>query len=401
MGLLSGSLLLSIGLVASFNYVVNPYSIFAVPNITGFNAVKSRADQRGPMVKAHALESVQPRTLILGNSRAEIGFDPDNPAWPDEAKPVYNAALPGTGLGTSLTYLRHAAASGRLRHVVLGIDFLDFRVDSAARVQRPEPKPLLTPMDRLRDSVDALFSVDTALHAFATVRAQREAYPTSLTSLGFNPLREYVALARDEGYYALFRQRNEENARNFLRGPKAIFAAGTRTSSNFETLKALLWLASEKRIKLDLVIYPYHSEMLVLFQRTGLWPLFVEWKRELTSLVSTEIMHYPGSAITLWDFSAPTPLTTDAIPVKNDLSFAVRWYWEAGHFKKELGDRVLARLLGREGAQTEEEFGVILTPANAESHLARTEAALDNYRRSHPAVVTEIDQLVSDINLRQ
>jgi len=92
--------------VAAINLVVDPYGIFRLIDAPGFNSVKPAAPSRGPMVKAYQVQRVQPKTLILGNSRAELGLDPNHPAWPQTARPVFNAALPGTGTDTSLRFLR-------------------------------------------------------------------------------------------------------------------------------------------------------------------------------------------------------------------------------------------------------------------------------------------------------
>lgn len=49
------------------------------------------------------------------------------------------------------------------------------------------------------------------------------------------------------------------------------------------------------------------------------------------------------------------------------------WYWEAGHFKKELGDLVSDKVLGHCDSQrmVPNEFGTLFTAANVEAHLAQ------------------------------
>ena len=43
----------------------------------------------------------------------------------------------------------------------------------------------------------------------------------------------------------------------------------------------------------------------------------------------------------LWDFSGFSPYADEAVPLPGDTHSEMRWYWEAGHFKKSLGDRLL------------------------------------------------------------
>ena len=59
-----------LGLVALFNWLVDPYGIFRVISLDGFNRIKSQAGQRAEMYKRTGAERVRPHALILGNSRA-------------------------------------------------------------------------------------------------------------------------------------------------------------------------------------------------------------------------------------------------------------------------------------------------------------------------------------------
>ena len=79
-----------------------------------------------------------------------------------------------------------------------------------------------------------------------------------------------------------------------------------------------------------------------------------------------------------WDFGCPTELTAEAVPSEAERGAAMQWYWEAGHFKKELGDLVLARALG-ESNETDG-FGLELTTANVGERNTVCRAALKTVR---------------------
>ena len=70
---MAASLLL---LVAGFNILVDPYGLFRLVDAPAFNATKPTSGAHGAMVKAYQVLRVDPAGLILGNSRAEVGFDP-------------------------------------------------------------------------------------------------------------------------------------------------------------------------------------------------------------------------------------------------------------------------------------------------------------------------------------
>jgi len=66
----------------------------------------------------------------------------------------------------------------------------------------------------------------------------------------------------------------------------------------------------------------------------------------------------------LWDFSGCHSVTIEDVPASGDLRSEMRWYWEAGHFKKELGDLVLDKVLDHPDPQRKVPagFGTLLTP---------------------------------------
>lgn len=380
-----------LAMVAAFNLLVDPYDLFRVVYREGFNRVKSNAGQRTLTFKRTNVDRMRPNTLILGNSRAEIGFDPDSPAWPAALRPVFNLALPGSGPGSALDELRRVQGTNAPRLVLAGLDFLDFRVDPSAQigdVTRP-PKPD-NALQHLRERTSAVLTIGALVDSLSTLKAQHDPYSTALTDAGFNPMRDYVRIARSEGYYAMFRQRNQENARNYARGWKSVYLADGRPSPYFDAVAQIIAAADSGRTAIRLVIYPYHANTLVLFHQSGLWPAFEAWKRELVKLVNNA----PADAdVELWDFSGFLPYADERVPEPADRTTELRWYWEAGHFKKSLGDVLLARMFGASGEDAK--WGSRLTPQNSDAHLLGLRVARDDYERTHPAELAELTALIA------
>jgi hypothetical protein len=393
-GIFATSMLLAA--VAAFNLLVDPYDLFRVVSGEGFNRVKSQAGQRAAMFKRKNVERVRPNTLILGNSRAEIGFDPDSSAWPAAVRPVFNLALPGTGPHSALDEFRRAQDINAPRLVLVGLDFLDFRVDPSARIGfTPSPLRPDNPLQGLRDQTSALLTIDALVDSLGTMKAQRDPYPPALTDAGFNPMRDYVGIARREGYYAMFRQRNQENARNYARGWKSIYLADGRPASAFDAVGQIISAAHDRNTAVRLVIYPYHAQTLVLFHQAGLWPAFEAWKRELVKLVESAPA---GTDVELWDFSSFVPYADEKVPGPGDTTSELRWYWEAGHFKKSLGDILLARIFGIRGKNPQ--WGRRLLSQEVEEHLRQLRLARDDYERAHSAELAELAVLTAAANPR-
>ncbi len=410
----TGALLL---LAAVVNLLVDPYGLFRVVDQPGVNQLKPAATTHGALAKAYQVLRVQPRAIVLGNSRSEVGFNPNHPLWPAGSRPVYNLALPGSGTSTAVDYLRHVLANQtganarKLTTIVWGIDFMDFLVDGQAQ-HAPEALKLgggrllvyrngslntLRWQSQARDFGQSLITLDALLDSVQTVTSQGNPYAMDLTAHGFNPMAEYLKITADEGYWNVFRQRDEANTSAYARRPKRIFDASGNSSAPLEDMRQILQLCRQNGIDLRLVIYPYHAHLLEIIRITGHWPAFDAWKRAVVGVVTDEAASTGGKAVPLWDFSGFNAFTTETIPVKGDRQTKMRWYWEAGHFKSALGDLVLNRVFGAAGSV---DLGTLLTPAMLDAHLLAMQAQEIDYRSTKASEVAELERMAEALHLR-
>jgi len=377
----------------TLNYWVDPYGLYRP---YGDGDWKPHAAAQGGLVKPYLVLRHPPRTLILGNSRAEVGFDPADAAWPESAQPVFNLALPGTGTRVAHRLFDHVLASHPPQNVVLGVDFMDFLVEPDVRPGDPAITRRLAVLPNgrrnnrrwlqtLLDGAATLASLDALWHSLDTLRARGKPDAAHLTAAGFNPMHDYAQIAHDEGYFNLFRQRDSENIRAYQKRPKNLFSRGTRTSPAFEDVTAILDAARARGIHVQVVIYPYHAHLLETFRITDRWELFEIWKRELAYRVA---VHGRGLA-TLWDFSGYHPYAREAVPPAGNKRAVVYGYWEAGHFKKELGHRLLARLSGA----NDPGFGVVLTPENVDAQLSAIRRGGEQYRAERRDEIAPLEAL--------
>jgi hypothetical protein len=95
----------------------------------------------------------------------------------------------------------------------------------------------------------------------------------------------------------------------------------------------------------------------------------------------------------LWDFSSFVPYADERVPPPGDVASELRWYWEAGHFKKSLGDLLLARLFDARG--TDAPWGRRLLAQDVEAQLRALRTARDDYERAHPAELAELATLIA------
>src|SRR5207253_7176353 len=135
--------------------------------------------ERGPLFKHTGVERMHPSGLVLGNSRAEIGFDPDSPAWPAWARPAFNLALPGAGISAVAGDFDRALRGVTPKLVVVGLDFVDFRVDPASKNKFKAPAANADSLSEMRERASALLTMNALVDSLVTVKAQHEPYPTS------------------------------------------------------------------------------------------------------------------------------------------------------------------------------------------------------------------------------
>jgi hypothetical protein len=82
----------------------------------------------------------------------------------------------------------------------------------------------------------------------------------------------------------------------------------------------------------------------------------------------------------------------ESVPAKGDRRTEMRWYWEAGHFKSALGDRVLARMFADSAAGSE--IGRLVNAENIDAQQALIRSARAAYEQLFPDDVRLLQQMV-------
>ena len=377
------TLAICVALVGAINVFVDPLGIFGSPRIPGINATKPYLDHHRDLTRWQAARRVCAGAGIFGNSRAEIGFDPRHPAFAAAGLSAFNYALPSAPASTIDRQLKWLASIGCTpKLAIVGVEFNDFLGTTKAVPLPPVDAP---PQIDGKVLAETVFAITGLRDSAKTAALQRARYAATLTERGFNPLDNYIAEVDNSGHYILFRQRADENARSWGRKAKAIQPAEGQ-SIDQQALDALLAGIQQSGGKARLVIYPYHAEIRLMQARLGLADLFNDWKRMVVAIAA----RHPG--VEVWDFSGIGPETLEAIPAPGDRKTHLQYFWEAGHFKRALGDKVIARVMG--AADADGRFGIQLTPDNIENVIAADRKQLDTLLTTPSPLLTEVDDVV-------
>jgi hypothetical protein len=388
---------------AGFNYLVDPYGLFGSPRMAGFNELKPAATERVRVTKPYMASRAEPKVVIGGNSRPEIGLDPQSVCWMGVDQPVFNAAIPGADVFMQVRYVQHAVESGNARRVLFGVDFLDFLVDSSkvtgevdwerhARSydgrlrQDPGLHGVPASFQQAEDMLSGLFSMVALGDSVITLTAQRDPYSATRREDGFNPAQDYLPIIRNEGQAVLFLQKNAEVKKRLQQDGLGVLDAEGKQTLPLLALRHLLQWAASRDIEVVLFINPYHSDYLVQIELSGKWQVFEEWKSQLMAVADEY-------AVPLWDFNALDRYSTESPPPRNDRQSMLEWYWEPAHYRKELGDLMLATMLGRGcGLDINRTplFGARITPATLQSHLGSLRSDMKQFIDQNPDVLRRL-----------
>jgi hypothetical protein len=388
---------------ASFNYLVDPYGLFGARRVAGFNELKPAASERVRVIKPYMATRARPKVVIGGNSRAEIGLNPQGACWAPADQPVFNAGIPGSDAFMQTRYAQHAVESGKATRVLFGVDFLDFVVDASKpsgkinwdRLGKSFEGRLNTGLENglgasmslqiAKDVLGGLFSLVAVGDSFVTIASQRDKDAATRREDGFNPALDYRPIIRNEGQAVLFRQKNLEVKKRLQPSELGVLDVHGQPTIPLQALRRFLEWANAHDVDVVLFINPYHSDYLIQIELSGKWSLFEEWKRQLT-IIAAEY------AVPLWDFNAIDRYSTEQPPPPGDKGSELQWFWEPAHYRHELGDLMLAAMLDRQCGESRETggFGVKLDSLSLPRHLAQLKLEMHRFLLENPQVIERL-----------
>ena len=351
-------------LVFVFNYFVDPYAVSGAKRIEGFNHYKVHINSRVRLAKAYQPLRADFQTLIVGNSRVEMGVDPHHACLSAGGRKAYNLGIPGASIGYQSAAALNLVYQKPVNRVLMSLDFPDFLVAEGSsaplnsgispvanlQYQANGDINIAYRLSQLKDYYSAFFSLNALVSSIKTVVAQGSP-ATDRTEAGFNPAYDFASSTRIEGVRALFLQKEQLLQEKYQRRWSLYYENGQR-SEDFEHLKAFLSVLSSRDIEVVLFINPLHERFWNLLEKNRLLDLYPDWLGEITGIVEG----IQSSRVTLWNFSADSPYIHEPLPAQGEKGVALKWFWEPAHYRKELGDLMLDSIFS-ENCGTDMVFG--------------------------------------------
>lgn len=376
-------------LVAAFNIIMDPYNVFKLVDIEGINHEKPMLDEHIRLSMAYELRHENPRSVILGSSRAMRQLYCSHPGWSDDDRPCYNMGFLLANAYEVERYFQHANRNSSIKKVVYGLDFYMFNnnninihgFDESRLSVGPDGRPQFYPIS---DLLAMIISIDATKDSLETLLGQQEnkgttMYPGRPPENGLPP---ELAVPPEKQWDTFMGHSVGVVTSGYLVGESCdyrLHKKGPRGQDMLGSLESMAKTARNQGIKMHLFISPVHAYLEETKSFLGLWPYYEDWKRELVRITTDA-----GENVTLWDFSGYNTITTDPPPTP-DGKRTLNWYWDCHHYKKSVGDMILDRIL-RTGASENAippDFGIRLTTENIEAHLAHIRQQQRLYRDSN------------------
>lgn len=395
--------LLLLGVVMSFNWLVNPYLLFNPPVIKGVNEIATENFFKQLLFKPYQLHRIKPRSIIVGTSHAGIAFNPDM-----LEQPAFNLAVGGSSSYINYRLLQEALqANPHLEQVILEVPLFAFNAFDPHNLPGNDPefeqrlsvaadnKPNFTRDAYMTsDMISSLTSWESTRSSFRLLRKQD--LVTSGKRSSFIQYRNGQWL-QQQAPNTSTRQYFENSWKKFLHdewfpAPHFAFALTANDQSPgllyFQQSLALLY---QQGVDTTIVMAPMHASLLVALQECGLWNTYEQWKKELVRINQQEALSAKREPFVMVDYTSLNAYTMIALPTDPSSTQRLPWFDDSAHASAAFGKRILTEL------QTDKiEIGKALSANTLENYLIQQRTAVEQYAKQHPEERAVIQQLIKN-----
>jgi hypothetical protein len=302
--------------VGLFNYFMDPLWCFSGSH--RWNNAQLDLNDRQQKTNALVFQKPEFDSILLGSSISTFINHNDFTGMK-----VYNYASPLMKPWEYSGYVANAKkAAGRdLKNIIIGMDF--FGSNKIFRDKFDEPVRYYETANSFFYRYKVLFNIKTFDFSQRNLKQARK-----VTRAVYN--REYVRSFPDLGPRKIKLTEQEKMAYQYNEGLPGILA-GLKEAG--------------RGANLTVFVTPISKYWICYYYEQGLLPDYERWLRELV-----------GTFGTVYNFMYLNPVTED------DTNF-----FDAGHFYPKVGTLIARKITGQENGN--QDFGVLVTPANIEDHL--------------------------------
>lgn len=346
--ILLGLILIVIIFVAALNYIVDPYNLYK----TNLYKIKPKLVNQMRLVKLSQVRDIKPKSVILGTSRADLAIDPNHNYF---NKPSYNLSNSGATIYETKFYVKDIVKQKNLESILLVLDWRMFNDEKMKKTEDFEsyfnffnPYKFLLNYTTFKDSIYTLKNQNTQ-NIYFDNGLMNDSHMASYVIKEGGHLK--LMKKEERFYYSIFSSNNtyKDTGKN-----------------SFDDFKEILQLCYKNNIKLNIIFGPSHIRQWESFDYHIGYNVFVKWKRDVVFFVEKIAKEENKEPFKIVDFSVYHELTAEQIPKDNEQ--IMKYHWESSHYKKELGNIVLDRLLG---ISSYKDFGTEINIQNIDEHIIK------------------------------
>lgn len=337
-------------IIGLLNYIIDPYGIFNV-KITSFDKIKQSEKIR--LVKVIRTNEIKPKSIILGTSRAEYGYDPFHKYF---IQPSYNLAISSGSMYENRLNFQNALKQGNLKKVLLVADYMMFN-DTNQKV--------LNDFETYFDNFNIykyLFSIDSLKDVFYTVKGT-DSYYTKYLNNGQRDYSNKKEQKFKEGEYLNFIKKTELKYYKYYSQDYTYKDTGRSSFKDFEKIISDCYLYD---IDLTVVFGPSHIRQWEALDYYIGYDKWLKWKKDVVVTINKIAKEKNKLEFRIVDFSVYHKFTSEKIPL--EINKRMFYHWESSHYKHELGIKVLDKLYD---SGNNSDFGVDLNIENIDVHLKK------------------------------
>lgn len=343
-----GVILFIVFFVSVVNYIVDPYNLYK----TNLYKTKPKLVNQMRLVKLSQVRDIKPKSVILGTSRADLAMDPTHKYF---TKPSYNLSNSGATMYETKFYVKDIVKQKNLESILLVLDWRMFNDEKMKKTEDFEsyfnffnPYKFLLNYTTFKDSIYTLKNQNTQ-NIYFDNGLMNDSHMASYVIKEGGHLK--LMKKEERFYYSIFSLDNtyKDTGKN-----------------SFDDFKEILQLCYKNNIKLNIIFGPSHIRQWESFDYHIGYNVFVKWKRDVVFFVEKIAKEENKEPFKIVDFSVYHELTAEEVPKDNKQ--IMKYHWESSHYKKELGNIVLDRLLG---ISSYKDFGTEINIQNIDEHIIK------------------------------
>jgi len=325
--------------IFSFNFIVDPYGVFNIVNIEGFNKNKNYISNDA-RTKFYNAKRANPNVLLIGTSRTEHINPKDLAKYFPEDTNIYNLAIKGSGVTLHKKNIEYFIKNYDIDTIIYGLDLFSF--NSLANRFDEELKYTRYNDYYIEDYVDILFGAKQFSRAFRTLKSNLKKDPTTIDlNTGWFDEVEMTEKIKKGGLEFL-KKHTEDTIVNNIFTKSIMYNSSEFKSKNsidktLDTFDGIYSLCKTNNIKLHIFISPIYSRITKLIFQKGYGETYKYWKKRLSK--------YPG----IIDFSGYNSITNN---IEN--------FVDGSHYNDNTSKIIIERLFNEKNNTIPSDFGIVL-----------------------------------------